>query len=128
MLPLLLLLLLPLLLLPLPLLLLLLPLLLPLLLLLLLLFGVSQVTPESNPSQELTLGSPCELCVAAGGARHVRWGKPITVRELPRWHSWQPCGRVLEVDRERQTARVEMPQGPLKQVGVCVCVWGGVGW
>lgn len=75
------------------------------------------MTPEPRPTQALELDTPCELCVAAGGGVTLRWGKPMTVVNLPVWLSYQRCERLLELDGARQAARVQLPGGPLKQVG-----------
>jgi hypothetical protein len=66
--------------------------------------------------QELVAGAPCELCVGAGGQQKLRWGRPLTVRNLPDWHSWRTGGHVVEVDRASGTVRVQLPDGPSQQV------------
>lgn len=66
--------------------------------------------------QKLVGGAPCELCVGAGGQHTLRWGRPLTVRTLPHWHSWQGGGHVVEVDRASGTVRVQLPDGPAQQV------------
>lgn len=77
-----------------------------------------QVTPQDDdvPVQELVAGAPCELCVGAGGQHTLRWGRPLTVRTLPYWHSWQGGGHVVEVDRASGTVRMQLPDGPAQQV------------
>lgn len=66
--------------------------------------------------QELVAGASCELCVGTGGQHTLRWGRPLTVRTLPHWHSWQGGGHVVEVDRASGTVRVQLPDGPSQQV------------
>jgi hypothetical protein len=96
-------------------------------LLLLLLMPLLQSVPEDLASQELQPDAPCELCTAAGGEQAVRWGKPVIVRRLPRWPSWQQCTRLGEMDRSKQTVRVQMTEGPSKQVCVLGMQLGGGG-